>query len=135
MFLQPKKTKFKKVKKGKLVSLEFKSNILRFGTIGLKAAESGIVSARQIEACRQAMSRKIKKKGKIWIRIFPDIPITSKPISSRMGKGKGAISHWGARVRGGTVLFEICGVKDPKITTAALRTGQAKLPVKTRIFK
>ena len=135
MFLQPKKVKFKKTKKGKLVPLEFKANTLKFGTIGLKAAEAGIINARQIEACRQAMSRKIKKKGKIWIRIFPDLPITSKPISSRMGKGKGAVSHWGARVRGGTVLFEICGVKDPKITLEALRTGQAKLPVKTRVLK
>ena len=135
MFLQPKKIKFKKIQKGKLVKLEFKSNILKFGTIGLKAAESGIIHARQIEACRQAMSRKIKKKGKIWIRIFPDLPITAKPISSRMGKGKGALSHWGARVRGGTVLFEICGVKDPQITIDALRTGSAKLPIKTRVFK
>ena len=134
MFLQPKKVKFKKIRKGKLVALEFKSNKLRFGTIGLKAAEAGIITARQIEACRQAMSRKIKKKGKSWIRIFPDIPITSKPISARMGKGKGALSHWGARIRGGTVLFEICGVKDPKITMAALRTGQAKLPIKTRVL-
>nr|YP_009688011.1 ribosomal protein L16 [Haslea nusantara]QDX17590.1 ribosomal protein L16 [Haslea nusantara] len=135
MFLQPKKVKFKKVRKGKLVKLEFKSNVLKFGTIGLKAAESGIIHARQIEACRQAMSRKIKKKGKIWIRIFPDIPITAKPISARMGKGKGALSHWGARVRGGTVLFEICGVQDPKVTMDALRTGSAKLPVKTKVFK
>lgn len=135
MFLQPKKVKFKKVKKGKLVKLEFKASTLKFGTVGLKAVESGIIHARQIEACRQAMSRKIKKKGKIWIRIFPDIPITSKPISSRMGKGKGALSHWGARVRGGTVLFEICGVKDPNIITTAFRTGSAKLPIKTRVFQ
>nr|QUS63610.1 ribosomal protein L16 [Haslea silbo]QUS63813.1 ribosomal protein L16 [Haslea silbo] len=135
MFLQPKKIKFKKVRKGKLVKLEFKSNILKFGTIGLKAAESGVIHARQIEACRQAMSRKIKKKGKIWIRIFPDIPITAKPISARMGKGKGALSHWGARVRGGTVIFEICGVQDPKIAIDAIRTGSAKLPVKTKVFK
>nr|UQS76194.1 ribosomal protein L16 [Haslea ostrearia]WAJ48192.1 50S ribosomal protein L16 [Haslea ostrearia] len=135
MFLQPKKIKFKKVRKGKLVKLEFKSNVLKFGTIGLKAAESGIIHSRQIEACRQAMSRKIKKKGKIWIRIFPDIPITAKPISARMGKGKGALSHWGARVRGGTVLFEICGVQDPQITMDALRTGSAKLPIKTKVFK
>lgn len=133
MFLQPKKIKFKKVKKGKLVKLEYKSNVLKFGTIGLKASEAGIINARQIEACRQAMSRKIKKKGKIWIRIFPDLPITAKPISSRMGKGKGAISHWGARVKGGSILFEICGIKDPKVVLTALKTGAAKLPVQTRI--
>ena len=135
MFLQPKKTKFKKVRKGKLSALEFKSNVLKFGTIGIKSVQSGIINSRQIEACRQAMSRKIKKKGKIWIRIFPDVPITSKSVASRMGKGKGSVSHWGARVRGGTVLFELCGINDPKITMAALQTGQAKLPVKTRIVK
>jgi large subunit ribosomal protein L16 len=135
MFLQPKKTKYKKAKKGKLKELEFKKNKLQFGTIGLKAINSAIISARQIEASRQAMSRKIKKKGKIWIRIFPDLPITSKPISSRMGKGKGSVSHWGARVKGGTILFEICGVKDIKIVKTALRTGSAKLPVKTKITK
>ena len=134
MLLQPKKIKFKKVKKGKLVKLEFKSNSLKFGNVGLKASESGIIHARQIEAARQAISRKIKKKGKLWIRIFPDLPITSKPISSRMGKGKGSLSHWGARVRGGTVLFEICGIKDPKVINTALKTGSAKLPIKTKIF-
>ena len=135
MFLQPKKTKYKKTKKGKLKKFEFKKNKLQFGTIGLKAVNSAIISARHIEASRQAMSRKIKKKGKIWIRIFPDLPITSKPISSRMGKGKGSVSHWGARLKGGTVLFEICGVKDIKIVKTALRTGAAKLPLKTRITK
>ena len=135
MFLQPKKIKYKKTKKGKLKKLEFKKNKLQFGTIGLKAVNSAIVSARQIEASRQAMSRKIKKKGKIWIRIFPDLPITSKPISSRMGKGKGSISHWGARLKGGTILFEICGVKDIKIVKTALKTGAAKLPLKTKITK
>lgn len=135
MFLQPKKVKFKKIRKGKLVKLEFKASNLKFGTIGLKAVEAGIIHARQIEACRQAMTRKIKKKGKIWIRVFPDIPVTSKPISSRMGKGKGALSHWGVRVRGGTVLFEMCGVKDPNIVMSAFKTGSAKLPIKTRVFK
>lgn len=135
MFLQPKKTKYKKLKKGKFNKLEFRKNKLQFGTIGLKAVNSAVISARQIEASRQAISRKIKKKGKIWIRIFPDLPITAKPISSRMGKGKGALSHWASRVSGGTVLFEICGVKDPKVVKNALRTGSAKLPVKTKIFK
>ena len=135
MFLQPKKIKYKKTKKGKLKSLEFKSNCLKFGTIGLKSINSAIISARQLEAARQAISRKIKKKGKVWIKVFPDLPITAKPISSRMGKGKGGLSHWGARVKGGTVLFEICGVKDPKIVLAALKTGAAKLPLKTKILK
>jgi large subunit ribosomal protein L16 len=133
MFLQPKKVKYKKVKKGKLVRLEFKSNVLKFGTIGLKAAESGIINSRQIEAARQAIVRKIKRKGKIWIKIFPDLPITSKPIGVRMGKGKGPVSHWGARVRGGNVLFEVCGVNFNTII-AALKTGGAKLPIRTKIF-
>jgi len=134
MFLQPKKFKYKKVRKGKLSRLEFKSNKLNFGDIGLKAMESGIIHARQVEASRQAISRKIKRKGKIWIRIFPDLPITAKPTESRMGKGKGTLSHWGSRVRGGTVLFEICGVKDSNIAIEALRTGGTKLPIKTQIF-
>ena len=134
MFLQPKKIKYKKVRKGKLVRLEFKSNKLNFGNIGLKATESGIIHARHIEASRQAISRKIKRKGKIWIRIFPDLPISAKPTESRMGKGKGALSHWGARVRGGTVLFELCGIKDSSIAIEALKTGGTKLPIKTQIF-
>lgn len=134
MFLQPKKIKYKKVRKGKLSKLNFKSNKLVFGTIGLKAKESGIISARQIEACRQSISRKIKRKGKFWVRIFPNLPITSKPTASRMGKGKGSISHWGVKVSGGTVLFELCGIKDPKIILAAFKTGAHKLPIKTSIF-
>lgn len=133
MFLKPNKTKYKKTRKGKLSKLEFKSNILKFGTIGLKAEESGVISSNQIESARQAIMRKIKRKGKVWIKIFPDLPITSKPTGIRMGKGKGSVSHWGARVRGGTVLFEICGVNLNTIITA-LKTGGAKLPIKTKIF-
>lgn len=129
----PKQIKFKKTKKGKLQKLEFKSNKLIFGNIGLKAEESGIISYKQIEAARQAITRKIKRKGKVWIRIFPDLPITSKPTGIRMGKGKGQFSHWGARIRGGTTLFEICGVNLLTAKTA-LFTGGAKLPIKTKIF-
>ena len=133
MFLQPRKTKYKKTKKGKLKKLEFKANTIKFGDFGLKAQVSGVISARQIEAARRTIARKIKRKGKIWICIFPDLPITAKPTESRMGKGKGSVSHWVARVRGGTTLFEVCGV--PKhIATEALRAGSKKLPVKTRIF-
>lgn len=134
MFLQPKKVKYKKIRKGKLSKLEFKSNKLVFGNIGLKASESGIITARQIEACRQTISRKIKRKGKLWIRIFPDIPVLAKPTASRMGKGKGSISHWGVKVSGGTVLFEIFGIKDFKIVLSAFKSGGTKLPIKTRIF-
>ena len=95
MFLKPKQTKYKKIKKGKLSKFEFKSNKLKFGAIGLKAAESGTITARQIEAARQAIVRKVKRKGKIWIRIFPSLPITSKPTETRMGKGKGSVIYWG----------------------------------------
>lgn len=133
MFLQPKQLKFKKTRKGKLSKLEFKLNSLKFGTIGLKSMESGHVTARQIEAARQAIVRKIQRKGKLWIRIFPDLPVTSKPTEVRMGKGKGAVSHWAARINGGTVLFEICGVSK-NIAINAFKTGGAKLPVKTIIF-
>lgn len=134
MFNGPKRVKYKKTKKGKLVKLEFKSNKLQFGNIGLKAAEAGILNSRQIEAARQSLARKTKRKAKIWIKIFPDLPITSKPVGIRMGKGKGQVSHWGARVRGGTVLFEICGANTNAIINA-LKTAGAKLPIKTRIFQ
>jgi large subunit ribosomal protein L16 len=133
MFLQPKKSKYKKIHKGNLPRLEFRSNKLKFGIIGLKAAESGTISAKQIEAARQAITRKVKRKGKIWIRIFPKLPITSKPTEVRMGKGKGSVNYWSAKVGGGAVLFELCGVT-PNIAIAAFRTGGAKLPIKTIVF-
>ena len=120
-------------RKGRLKKLEFKSNSIQFGELGLKAQVAGMISANQIEAARRTIARKIKRKGKIWIRIFPDLPITTKPTESRMGKGKGAVSYWAARVRGGTTLFEICGI--PKhIAIEALKAGSKKLPVKTKIF-
>ena len=133
MFTQPKKTKYKKIRKGKLSKFEYKSNNLVFGTIGLKAAESGTLTAKQIEAARQAIVRKIKRKGKIWIRIFPYIPITKKPTEVRMGKGKGSIACWAAKVKSGTVLFELCGVSNLQ-SIPAFKTGGAKLPIKTIIF-
>jgi len=134
MFLQPKNTKqFKKTRKGKICKLEFKANILQFGVIGMKAATSGIITARQIEAARKAITRKIKRKGKVWIRVFPDLPITAKPREARMGKGKGSISLWAARIKGGTVLFEVCGVKE-NVASLALKLGGDKLPVKTSVF-
>ena len=133
MLNAPRKTKYKKTKKGKLVKLEFKATNLSFGTVGLKASEAGILNARQIEAARQAIARKTKRKAKIWIKIFPDVAITAKPTGVRMGKGKGQVSHWGARVRGGTVLFEVCGV-NLKVILTALKTASAKLPIKTKIF-
>src|SRR6476660_3758478 len=133
MFLQPKKTKHKKVRKGRLKKFEYKSNSIKFGDMGLKAATSGIINARQIESARRTIARKIKRKGKIWLRIFPDLPITSKPTESRMGKGKGSVSYWAVKVRGGTTLFEICGVPT-HIAKEALRAGSMKLSLKTKIF-
>ena len=133
MFLQPNKSKFKKVKKGKLSFLNFRSNKLKFGTIGLKAAESGTISARQIEAARQSIMRKINRKGKLWIRVFPSIPITKKPTEVRMGKGKGSVSFWASKVSGGSIIFELCGVSK-NTAISAFKTGGAKLPIKTLIF-
>jgi large subunit ribosomal protein L16 len=133
MFLQPKKLKYSKTRKGKLKKLNFKNDKVQFGEIGLKAVASGTITARQIESARKAIVRKIKRKGKVWIRIFPDLPITAKPTESRMGKGKGAVSYWVARVSGGTVLFEICGVPF-NLAMEALKAGGNKLPIKTKIF-
>jgi large subunit ribosomal protein L16 len=133
MLLQPKEIKYKKVKKGKLRKFNYRSNTLKFGTIGLKAVESGLLSARQLESARQAISRRIKRDGKLWLRVFPDLPITSKPLEVRMGKGKGNVDYWSARVRGGTVLFELCGVRD-NIAKLAFKTGAAKLCIRTKIF-
>lgn len=133
MLLQPKKTKYKKIQKGKLSQFAFRSNKLKFGNIGLKAAKAGTISSRQIEAARQAIVRKLNRKGKLWIRVFPSIPITAKPIEVRMGKGKGALSHWGVKVSAGTVLFEICGIAR-NIAITAFKTGGAKLPVRTIIL-
>lgn len=134
MLLQPKKTKFKKLHKNKLKKLEYSANSLGFGSIGLQALNSGCISSRQIEATRQAINRKLKRTGKIWIKIFPHISITAKPIEVRMGKGKGAVKHWVAKVKKGTVLFEIDGVPK-KLAIAAFHTGSAKLPIKTKIIQ
>ena len=133
MFLQPKKVKYKKIRKGSLLKKEFRSKKLKKGTIGLKAAESGIITSRQLEAARQAVSRKIKRMGKVWLNIFPAIPITKKPAEARMGKGKGSISHWAVRIKGGQVLIEICGIPVKK-AIIIFRTGGAKLPIKTFII-
>lgn len=133
MFLQPRKTKYKKIRKGKLKKLEFKANRIKFGEFGLKTLVSGILTARQIESARRAIVRKIKRRGKIWINIFPDLPITAKPTESRMGKGKGDISHWVTRVKGGTTLFEVCGVPI-YVAIEALKSGSKKLPLKTKVF-
>tara|TARA_B100000795_G_scaffold134164_2_gene100179 strand:- start:1897 stop:2298 length:402 start_codon:yes stop_codon:yes gene_type:complete len=132
MFLQPKKTKYKKNRKGTLKKIEYGANKLKFGTIGLKALESGCISAKQIESARQAINRRLKRNGKIWIRIFPHISVTAKPIEVRMGKGKGSVKHWISKVKRGSVLFEIDGVSY-NLAKTAFKTGGAKLPIKTII--
>lgn len=134
MLLQPKKTKYKKLKKGKIPKFNHTNPKLIFGNMGLKCIESGVITSRQIESARQAMNRKIKRKGKIWIRIFPSISVTSKPNEVRMGKGKGNLSHWCAKVSSGTILFEICSKSSTDIISA-LQSGNNKLPLKTKIVK
>lgn len=129
-----KRAKYKKTKKGKIQALEFKANALKFGTVGLKASESGILHPRQIEAARRAITRTVKKKGKVWIRIFPYVPVTRKSKGSRMGKGKGSVSHWVAKVVGGNVLFEVCGAKRQDLKQA-LKSASKKLPIKSIIFR
>jgi len=133
MFSQPNKIKFSKVRKGRLKRLNFKSNSLKFGSTGLKTVESGTISFKQLESARQAISRKIKRKGKLWSRVPISIPITSKPLEVRMGKGTGSISHWAAKVKGGTVLFELCGVNHD-LAKSAFKTGAAKLCIGTKFF-
>ena len=130
--LQPKRTKFRKKQKGRIKGEAKGGAALNFGTWGLKAAQPERVSARQIEAARRAMTRHMKRQGRVWIRIFPDVPVTSKPTEVRMGKGKGTVDFWAAKVKPGRVMFEIDGVSDG-IAKEALRLAAMKLPVKTRL--
>lgn len=130
--LQPKKTKFRKAFKGRIKGVTKGGATLNFGSHGLKALEPERVTARQIEACRRAVTREMKRLGKVWIRIFPDVPVSKKPNEVRMGKGKGAPELWVVRVKPGRIMFEIDGVPDV-IAREALRLGAAKLPIKTKI--
>src|SRR5579883_615480 len=130
--LQPKKTKFRKAFKGRMHGNAKGGTSLNFGSYGLKALEPERVTARQIEAARRAITRQMKRQGRVWIRVFPDLPVTDKPAEVRMGKGKGAVEYWAARVHPGRILFEIDGVPDD-VAREALRLGAAKLPVKTRV--
>ncbi|MGB0160224.1 MAG: 50S ribosomal protein L16, partial [Thalassovita mediterranea] len=118
--LQPKRTKFRKMQKGRIKGLAKGGSDLNFGTYGLKATTPERVTARQIEAARRAMTRHMKRQGRVWIRIFPDVPVTAKPIEVRMGKGKGSVDRWVAKVKPGRVMFEIDGV-DEDIAREALR--------------
>ena len=128
--LQPKRTKFRKMFKGKNRGLAQNGNKVSFGEYGLKATERGRVTARQIEAARRAMTRKVKRSGKIWIRVFPDVPISSKPLEVRMGKGKGNVDYWCSKVQPGTVLYEMEGVPE-EVAREAFRLAATKLPIKT----
>ena len=130
--LQPKRTKFRKQFKGKISGEAKGGFLLNFGTFGLKATEPERVTARQIEAARRAITRHMKRQGRVWIRIFPDVPVTSKPTEVRMGKGKGSVDYWAAKVKPGRVMFEIDGVSEV-IAREALRLGAMKLPVLTRV--
>jgi len=130
--LQPKRTKFRKVHKGRIRGEAKGGSVLNFGSFGLKAIEPDRVTARQIEAARRAMTRQMKRQGRVWIRIFPDTPVTSKPTEVRMGKGKGSIEYWAAKVKPGRVMFEIDGVAET-VAREALRLAAMKLPVKSRI--
>ena len=130
--LQPKKTKYRKAFKGRSHGAAKGGFSLNFGSYALKATEPERVTARQIEAARRAITRHMKRQGRVWIRIFPDVPVTSKPVEVRMGKGKGSVDFWAARVHPGRIMFEIDGVSD-EIAREALRLGAQKLPVLTRI--
>lgn len=129
--LQPKKTKFRKMQKGKMKGFAQRGNQLSFGSFGIKALQETWITARQIEAARIAVTRYMKRQGQVWIRIFPDKPVTSKPAEVRMGKGKGAPEYWAAVVRPGRVLFECDGVSKD-VAQEALRLAAQKLPIKTK---
>ena len=132
--LQPKRTKFRKQFKGRNRGLAHVGNKVSFGEFGLKAIGRGRITARQIEAARRAMNRHIKRGGKIWIRIFPDKPITKKPLEVRMGKGKGAVEYWVAQIQPGRMLYEMEGV-DEQVAREAFALAAAKLPIKTTFIK
>ena len=131
---QPKRTKFRKAFKGQIRGNSKGGTSLAFGEFGLKALEPERVTARQIEATRRAVTRHMKRQGKVWIRVFPALPVSAKPIEVRMGKGKGSVDRWVARVAPGRILFEIDGVSE-EIAREALRLGAAKLPIKTKVVK
>ncbi len=131
--LQPKRTKFRKQHKGRIHGEAKGGFLLNFGSYGLKAVEPERITARQIEAARRAITRHMKRQGRVWIRIFPDVPVSAKPVEVRMGKGKGSTDYWAAKVKPGRIMFEIDGVADG-IAREALRLGAMKLPVTTRII-
>ncbi len=132
--LQPKKTKFRKAFKGRIHGVASSGATLAFGQFGLKALEPERVTARQIEAARRALTRFMKRAGRVWIRVYPDVPVSKKPIEVRMGKGKGSPELWVVRVKPGKILFEVDGISQD-IAKEALTLAAAKLPVKTRFIE
>src|SRR5271165_1622376 len=132
--MMPKKVKFRKQQRGRMAGKAWRGSSISFGEFGLKAMECGWVTDRQIEAARVAMTRSIKRGGKVWIRLFPDKPITKKPAETRMGKGKGAPEEWVAVIRPGKILFEMEGVA-PEIAQEAMRLAAHKIPMKTKFIK
>ena len=131
--LLPSKTKYRKQQKGRIRGEASVGNKISFGSFAIQATGRGLLTSRQIEASRRAMTRHVKRTGKIWIRVFPDKPITKKPAETRMGKGKGSLDHWSCVVKPGRVLFEIEGVEE-NTARAALKLAQAKLPIKTGVI-
>ncbi len=129
--LSPKRTKFRKMHKGRISGQAPGGTDMTFGTYGLKATEPERITARQIEAARRAMTRHMKRQGRVWIRIFPDVPVSKKPTEVRMGKGKGSVEYWAAKVKPGRIMFEIDGVGED-VAKEALRLAAMKLPVKCR---
>lgn len=132
--LQPKRTKFRKQHKGRIHGNAKGGTDLNFGAYGLKAMEPERITARQIEAARRAMTRYMKRAGRVWIRIFPDVPVSSKPAEVRMGKGKGSPEYWACRVKPGRIMFEMDGVSE-EIAREAMRLAAAKLPIKCRFVQ
>ena len=132
--LSPKKIKYRKHQKGRIKGVASRGNQLAFGDFGLKALGKGRITAQQIESARIAITRHVKRRGKIWIRIFPDKPVTKKPAETRMGSGKGAVEFWVAPVQPGRILYEMEGVEE-NVAREALRLAQYKLPIPTRIVK
>jgi large subunit ribosomal protein L16 len=129
--LQPNRTKFRKAHKGRIHGLAKGGYSLTFGTYGMKALEPERVTARQIEAARRAITRHLKRAGRVWIRVFPDVPVSKKPAEVRMGKGKGSVEYWVCRVKPGRILFEIDGVP-AELAAEAIERGAAKLPIRTK---
>jgi len=130
--LMPKRTKYRKQQKGRNRGKSYRGSSLAFGTYGLKAIELGRINSRQIEAGRVALTRTMKRTGKVWIRVFPDKPLTSKPVGVRMGKGKGSVEEWVMNIKPGRIIFELTGV-DKDTAIRALTLAAAKLPFKTKI--